>query len=129
MVGLLIFWDCHAIGSAECRPKTSVEVIDPMFSYNDYFYFRESVSGPLKRKELHQKGIKFIVQGKGEGTAFTLNALIFQASMGGALLGLSSGIVDFLMLCMFPKRQQYRELKYAYTEDFSDLEKKWEEEN
>jgi hypothetical protein len=40
-----------------------------------------------------------------------------------ALLKLSTIIVDFLMLNVFPKRDIYQREKYTTTEDFSELAK------
>jgi hypothetical protein len=65
--------------------------------------------------------------------------LILQLSLGMALLGITTLIVDFLMLFIFPsknydllfnflERQLYAREKFMKTEDFSELEKRKKEE-
>jgi len=44
------------------------------------------------------KGIRFLVQTKGVGRSFKLDAIILQSSLGAALTKMSIIVVDFLML-------------------------------
>ena len=96
-------------------------------------YFRESRTGPLKRRLYKSTGIKFIVETKGIGKKLLVDAIVIQLSLGVALLKLSTLIVDFLMLYVLPskylcsfnmllERNQYALEKYTKTEDFSDME-------
>lgn len=89
---------------------------------------RYQLLNSTRRVVFDASGIKFLIQTKGVGRSFQLDAAVLQLSLGVALLKLAVIAVDFLMLNVFPKRAIYAKEKYIRSEDFSNLEERKQEE-
>ena len=75
------------------------------FEQTTYSYYRDPSSGDLQRLEYKATGLKFLVQTKGVGRSFLVDAVVLQVSLGVALLKLAVIIVDLMMLHVFPSKR------------------------
>ena len=119
-------WECNV--GEDCTPFLSVKRVDvpepppknrtkkdqslSRIGYQSvhYQYYKDTSDGKLKRIEYKNTGIKFFVETKGVGKKLAIDSIVLQLSLGMALLKLGSIIVDFLMLYIFPSKND--ELTY-----------------
>ena len=123
VIRIKLKWDCHITWSNSCTPTVVSERLDGVsgkplgFRYDRYFYYKDQ--GLEYRDHLNVTGIKIQVESSGRAYAVTINSIIINLSSAINLTMITPRIVDFLMLYVMSKREDYRKAKFAMTKDLN----------
>jgi len=70
----------------------------------DYEFYRETKNGELKRNEMDNVAIKFLVVTTGRGSKISIDNIVMIIALFGALLRIAYTIVDSIMLYLSPSK-------------------------
>ncbi|KAI1882438.1 hypothetical protein AGOR_G00250710 [Albula goreensis] len=130
VMGIQIRWDCNLdMPYSWCVPKYTFRRLDnkdpnntvaPGYNFRFAKYYKTG-NDVETRTLIKGFGIRFDIMVFGQAGKFSVVPMLLNIGAGLALLGLATVFCDLVVLTFMKKKNQYREEKYSYVDDFGLL--------